>query len=86
MNYDWNKHWQTKHENAKYDNKRSLAHWAGWGIGPMASWFLVGFIDRWAMTGTPWMLFLNENKMRSLIMLILLNRLEEEHIVMNSLW
>ena len=36
-----------------HGNARSLTHWSRPGIEPAASWFLVGFINHWAMTGTP---------------------------------
>ena len=32
---------------------RSLTHWSRPGIKPGTSWFLVRFINHWAMTGTP---------------------------------
>ena len=35
----------------------SLTHWARPGIAPATSWFLVGFTNHWAMTGTPSLLF-----------------------------
>ena len=31
----------------------SLTHWVRPGIKPKTSWFLVGFVNHWAMTGTP---------------------------------
>ena len=34
-------------------NTRSLTHWARPGIEPLTSWFLVRFINHWAMMGTP---------------------------------
>ena len=34
-------------------NTRSLSHWAKPGIKPATSWFLVGFTNCWATTGTP---------------------------------
>ena len=36
----------------------SLTHWAKPGIEPATSWFLVGFVNHWAMTGTPMYHFL----------------------------
>ena len=36
-----------------HGNTESLTHWARPGIEPATSWFLVRFINRWAMTGTP---------------------------------
>ena len=41
---------------AKYTtahNAGSLTHWARPGIKPAYSWFLVGVVNHWAMTGTP---------------------------------
>jgi len=35
----------------------SLTHWARAGIEPTTSWFLVGFVNHWAMTGTPGLVF-----------------------------
>ena len=43
------------------DNARSLTHWARPGIEPATSWFLVGFVNHWATTGTPTDLFLSEH-------------------------
>ena len=40
----------------------SLTHWARPGIEPTTSWFLVRFVNPWAMTGTPshsFLFFLN---------------------------
>ena len=34
-------------------NIRSLIHWVRPGIEPTSSWILVGFLNHWAMTGTP---------------------------------
>ena len=34
-------------------NARSLTHWARPGIEPETPWFLVGFVNHWATTGTP---------------------------------
>ena len=34
-------------------NARSLAHWVRPGIKPAYSWILIGFLTRWATTGTP---------------------------------
>ena len=34
-------------------NTRSLTHWVRPGIKPATSWFLVGFVFRWAAIGTP---------------------------------
>ena len=36
-----------------HGNTESLTHWARPGIEPSTSWFPVGFINHWAMTGTP---------------------------------
>ena len=36
-----------------HSNARSLKHWARPGIEPATSWFLVGFINHYATTGTP---------------------------------
>ena len=36
-----------------HSNARSLTHWARPGIEPATWWFLVGFVNHWAMTGTP---------------------------------
>ena len=33
---------------------RSLSHWARPGIKAASSWILVGFLTRWATTGTLW--------------------------------
>jgi len=40
-------------------NSGSLTHWARSGIEPATSWFLVGFANHCAMTGTPrfWIYF-----------------------------
>jgi len=34
-----------------------LNHWASPGIEPTTSWFLVGFVNHWAMLGTPRLCF-----------------------------
>ena len=39
----------------------SLTHWAGPGIKPASSWILVGFINHWAITGTPGSQIFNTN-------------------------
>ena len=39
---------------------RSLTHWMRLGIKPATSWFLVGFVNHWATTGTPKMEDVNE--------------------------
>ena len=36
-----------------HGNTRSLTHWARPGFEHTTSWFLVGFVNHWAMTGTP---------------------------------
>ena len=36
-----------------HSNSGSLTHWARPGIKPLSSWMLVGFVNHWAMTGTP---------------------------------
>ena len=36
-----------------HGNARSSTHWARPGIEPATPWFLVGFINHWATTGTP---------------------------------
>ena len=36
-----------------HSNAGSLTQWARPGIEPTSSWMLVGFINHWAMTGTP---------------------------------
>ena len=36
-----------------HSNAGSLTHWARPGIQPETSWFLVGFVNHWAMMGTP---------------------------------
>ena len=36
-----------------HSNARSLTHWARPGIEPVSSWILVGFVNCWAMMGTP---------------------------------
>ena len=36
-----------------HSNTGSLTHWARPGIEPTTSWFPVGFVSHWAMTGTP---------------------------------
>ena len=38
---------------AAHSNTGSLTHWAKPGILPASSWILVGFVNRWAMKGTP---------------------------------
>ena len=35
-----------------HSNAGSLTHWVRPGIEPASSWILVGFVNRWAMTGT----------------------------------
>ena len=35
-------------------NAGSLTRWERPGIEPVSSWILVGFINHWATTGTPW--------------------------------
>ena len=40
-------------------NTGSLTHWARPGIEPGISWFLVGFVNYWAMMGTPRLCTLN---------------------------
>ena len=40
-----------------HDNARSLTHWVRPGIKPATSWFLVEFVNHWARTGTPPMLY-----------------------------
>ena len=37
-----------------HGNARSFTHWARPGIEPATSWFLVGFVNPWAMRGTSW--------------------------------
>ena len=37
---------------------RSLTHWTRPGIEPATSWFLVGFVNHCATTGTPYFFFL----------------------------
>ena len=41
-----------------HGNAGSLSHWARPGIGPATSFFPVGFVNHWAMTGTPAVRFL----------------------------
>ena len=42
-----------------HGNTGSLTHWARPGIEPASSWILVGFVNGWAMTGTPpWSMFI----------------------------
>ena len=36
-----------------HGNTGSLIHWARLGIEPTPSWFLRGFVNHWAMKGTP---------------------------------
>jgi len=36
-----------------HSNARSLTHWVRLGIKPASLWILDGFINRWAMKGTP---------------------------------
>ena len=36
-----------------HGNAGSLTYWARPGIKPATSWFLVGFVNHWATTGTP---------------------------------
>ena len=36
-----------------HSNTGSLTHWARPGIKPATAWFLVRFVNYWAMTGTP---------------------------------
>ena len=40
-------------------NTGSLTQWARPGVKPISSWFLVGFINYWAMKGTPRNLYLD---------------------------
>ena len=40
-----------------HGNARSLTHWARAGIEPSTTLFLVGFVNHWATTGTPDILF-----------------------------
>ena len=42
-----------------HGNTGSLTHWARAGMGPATSWFLVGFVNHWATTGTPQIGILN---------------------------
>ena len=42
-----------------HNNARSLIHWVRPGIELTTSWFLVRYINHWAMTGTPYILRLN---------------------------
>ena len=37
----------------QHGNTRSLTHWARPGIKPATAWFLVRFVNHWAMMGTP---------------------------------
>ena len=37
----------------EHSNARSLTHWGRPGIEPASSWILVGFVNHWAMKGTP---------------------------------
>ena len=41
-----------------HGNAKSLTHWARTGIEPTTSWFLVGFVNHWATTGTPTIFYL----------------------------
>ena len=36
-----------------HSNAGSLTHWARPGIEPVSSWILAGFVNCWAMMGTP---------------------------------
>ena len=36
-----------------HDDDGFLTHWAGLGIEPSTSWFVVGFVNHWATRGTP---------------------------------
>ena len=38
-----------------HGNAESLTHWARLRIKPTSLWMPVGFINHWAMTGTPWL-------------------------------
>ena len=38
---------------SSHRNARSLTHWARPRMEPTSSWMLVGFVNCWAMTGTP---------------------------------
>ena len=42
-----------------HGNVRSLTHWARAGIEPATLWFLVGFVNHCATTGSPNILFCN---------------------------
>ena len=41
-----------------HSNTRPLTHWERPGIEPASSWVLVGFVNHWAMAGTPRVCFL----------------------------
>ena len=49
-----------------HGNARSLTHWARPGIKPTISWFLVGFVNHWAMMGTPVFDILKRNENRDI--------------------
>ena len=40
-----------------HGDARSLTHWVRPWIEPASSWILVGFVNHWAMKGTPYHLF-----------------------------
>ena len=40
-----------------HNNVGSLTHWVRPGIKPTSSWMLVGLVNCWAMTGTPYCYF-----------------------------
>ena len=44
-----------------HSNAGSSAHWARPGIKPATSWFLVGFVNHCATTGTPEILIVRKN-------------------------
>ena len=52
-------------------NTGSLIHWARPGIEPETSSFLVGFINRWATTGTPQLTFRSFSLDASLLLYLL---------------
>ena len=40
-----------------HSNTGSLTHWAGPGIGPRSSWIQLRFVNSWAVTGTPHLVY-----------------------------
>ena len=57
-----------------HSNAGSLTHWAGPGIEPATSWFLLRFVNHCAMTGTPHCIFKSSSSILTRHTRTLLNR------------